>query len=97
MKDIKEILETELNATLKDLGHQAAEAKNEIQHFLTSIEDDLAKAVAAGDERTLKYLRSAVSAKLGRVSLKLLYRERQQVINVVMTVVRVFIALTAAA
>lgn len=95
MKDIKEVLEEELMNTLKDLGHQANEAKDQIQFFLRSIEVELATAVSTGDEHSLRYLRAAVAARLGRVSLRLLYREREKILNVVMTAVRVFITMAA--
>ena len=92
-----DVLRTQIETALTDLGHNALEAKNEIQHFLASIEEIAVPAAANSDERTLKYVRSQVAARLGRVSLKLLYRERTQILTVVMTALRVLALLGAAA
>lgn len=87
--DMRAEIQTTVEETLKILGHNAEDARDKIAEFMKDIEQDLAAALESGDKLSLELLRDQLAGRLARVSLQLIYRERQAILVAIVTTIRI--------
>lgn len=97
MTKITEFLSQEIETQLKEAGRALGEDKEKLQAFLLEIEPHITRAINSGDMKSVTYLKAIIKARLGRVSLGILHRERERVISGIATVIRTLITFVATA
>ncbi len=83
-----EIIRGELLYFIPNLKTEA----DRLEAFLKSIQPEIDQALATGDRMSLAFLRDRMIGRTGRVSLGIIHRQRTQIQTVVLTAIRVMVA-----